>query len=117
MTKPEQVVIDLRTKEEKELIRQNQNTRTLRKDYDIWQERPRIAAVELGSTDNTLFSHFVQRLGGAEQIVHVAIGEDLNYIEYIFHEDRPPFKELQRVPVAREHFRFREGQMRGTLIG
>ena len=36
VTRPEQMVVDLRSKEEKELIRQNQNTRTLRRDYDIW---------------------------------------------------------------------------------
>ena len=100
------MVLDLRTGEEKLLIRQNQNTRTLRKDYDIWQERPRIVAVEQGSADSTLFSHMVERLYHMGQIVHVTIGEDISQIEYIFHEDKVPFKELQRIKVPREHFRF-----------
>ena len=61
VSKPEQMIIDLRTQEEKALIRQNKNTNTLRKDYDIWQERPRIVAVEEG-VESTLFSHMVHRL-------------------------------------------------------
>ena len=84
VTKPEQMIIDLRTNEEKALIRQNKNTNTLRKDYDIWQERPRIVAVEEG-TENTLFSHMVHRLPYSDQIVHITMSDDVNYVEYIFH--------------------------------
>ena len=62
-------------------------------------------AVEEG-TENSLFAHMVHRLPYADQIVHVASSDDVNFVEYIFHQDRPPFKELQRIRVAREHYRF-----------
>ena len=48
----------------------------------------------------------VHRIPYTDQIVHVTISQNVNFIEYIFHEDKAPFKELQRITVAREHFRF-----------
>ena len=71
------MIIDLRTFEEKELIRQNKNTNTLKKDFDIWQERPRIVAVEEG-TENSQFAHMVHRLQYADQIVHVTMSDNVN---------------------------------------
>ena len=34
------------------------------------------------------------------------MSDDVNFVEYIFHQDKPPFKELQRIRVARDHYRF-----------
>ena len=48
----------------------------------------------------------VHRLQYADQIVHITMSDNVNYVEYIFHQDKPPYKELQRIRIAREHYRF-----------
>ena len=105
VTKPEQMVIDLRTPEQKELVRHNQNIRTLKKGYDIWEERPRIVSAEMVQS-NSEFSHLVQKIANTEQIVHIAMSEYNDLVDFIFHESTVPFKELQRLSVTKEHFRF-----------
>ena len=48
----------------------------------------------------------VERIEKTGQILHVTMNEFNDEIEFIFHEGSAPFKELYRVNVAKEHFRF-----------
>ena len=59
-TKPEQVVLDLRSAQRKRHVLENETMSTLKREYDIWEERPRIIASEVTSEPD--FSHMVHRL-------------------------------------------------------
>ena len=48
----------------------------------------------------------VERIDKIGQIVHVTMNEFNDEIEFIFHDGKAPFNEVQRINVAKEHFRF-----------
>ena len=74
-------------------MRLNQKLRTLKKGYDIWEERPRIVATELVQSFSE-FSHMVERIEKTGQIVHVTMNEFNDEIEFIFHDGTPPYREV-----------------------
>ena len=44
---PEQVIIDMRSRIRKNLIQRNENVRTLKKVYEVWEDRPKLEASEV----------------------------------------------------------------------
>ena len=53
-------------------ILENEGMTTLRKTYNIWEERPRIIASKVTSEPD--FTHMVHRLEHQSQILHVTMG-------------------------------------------
>ena len=58
--KAEQVVLDLRSDAMRRHVLENEGKGTLKRFYDIWQERPRIVACE--ATTELDFSHMIHRI-------------------------------------------------------
>ena len=38
--KPDKVIFDMRSEEEKKCVKMNRNTHTFKKNADVWQDRP-----------------------------------------------------------------------------
>ena len=74
--KPAQVCLDLRTEQMRRHVLENKNTSSLKKVYDMWNERPRIVTQEL--TREADFCHVVYRLEQHNQILHIALGSSKN---------------------------------------
>lgn len=53
-------------------VLENETVSTLKKNYDIWEERPRILHSEI--TTESDFSHMVHHLEAHNQILHIVMG-------------------------------------------
>ena len=68
------MILDLRGEDIKRKVLQAEEPSTLKKIFDIWQDRPSIVAAE--ATDFPDFSHKLHHLEAQNQILHIVIQID-----------------------------------------
>ena len=84
--------------------------RTLKNQYDVWEDRPKLEASEEVASSG-IWNQSVDDLRDQGQILHCCMGEDNAKVDFIFHENHDAgydgkLDELQRLQVNRGHFRF-----------
>ena len=96
------MIIDIRTSEEKENIRNCRVSYTFRvTSCNVWQDRPQLINFEPVKVKNWRPSvHYFEKF---DTIVLIALGEKTKNVALIFY-DTTHFYELQRLPVKRKHF-------------
>ena len=102
---PEQVVVDVRSETMKDFTRKGQPTRTLKNTFEVWNDKPQLVASELVDSSG-IWNQSVDYLKECSQIVHICMGADNATVDFVFHNARHPFAEVQRCAVQRQHYRF-----------
>ena len=83
---PEQVVLDMRSEVMKSLVRRNESMRTLKNQYEVWEDRPKLEAnEEVGSSG--IWNQSVDDLRDQSLILHCCMAKDNSKVDFIFHEN------------------------------
>ena len=90
---PEQVVIDVRTQASKDFTKMCEPTRTLKNAFEVWEDRPQLICAETQDSAG-IFNQMVDYLKEASQIVQICKGSGNNAVDFIFHNDKPPFAQV-----------------------
>lgn len=86
VNEPAQVIVDVRTPIMRKRIEAGKAPRTLKNEYDVWEDRPKIlASEEVGSAG--LWNQSVDLLRDQEQILHCCMAMDNSQVDFVFHKD------------------------------
>ena len=94
----------------KKIVRQNKTTRTLKKKYDVWEDRPRTES-NICVPSSVAWNCSIDQLKDSKQILHIVLAENSAKVNFVFHEnddqDGDQFHdEIMRIEVNRQHYRF-----------